>query len=140
VSELCGFLPSTYPLIQISGLAVGGGKTRVPWAKLQEDQGNFILAKYLPNGITLKQFHHIRHDDANALLKHWTGRQAAGEIPFRFKNVDRLGKQDARQNASEGQGQDQVQGSEDRDGEGLAQGNSDGEGQGDAMGNPRGIS
>ena len=49
-------------------------------------QGNFILPKYLPDGITLTQYHHICLDDANALLQHWTQRQAAGEIPLKFKN------------------------------------------------------
>jgi hypothetical protein len=43
----------------------------------------------------LTQYHHIRLEDANTLLQHWTQRQASGEIPFRFKNnpkVDRGGK------------------------------------------------
>ncbi|KAF8274719.1 hypothetical protein EI94DRAFT_1695847 [Lactarius quietus] len=33
-----------------------------------------------------KKYHHIRVEDADALLKHWTQRQAAGEIPFQFNN------------------------------------------------------
>jgi hypothetical protein len=72
--------------MQISGIAEGSGKGRIPWARIKAAQGDFILPQYLPNGITLTQYHHIRVNDANALLQHWTQRQAAGEIPFRFKN------------------------------------------------------
>ena len=64
---------------------MGGGKGRVPWARLEEARAQYILAEYLPNDVTLTQFHHIRLEDADALLKHWTQRQAAGEIPLRFK-------------------------------------------------------
>jgi hypothetical protein len=42
------------------------------------------------------QFYHICLEDVNSLLQHWTWRQAAGEIPFWFKQVekaDRHGKQ-----------------------------------------------
>ena len=73
-------------LIQISGIVEGGNKGRIPWAKMKEAQSDFILPKYLPKGITLTQYHHIRLDDANALLQHWTQRQAAGEVPLRFKS------------------------------------------------------
>ena len=72
--------------MQISGITEGSGKGRIPWARIREAQGDFILPQYLPNGITLTQYHHIQVNDANALLQHWTQRQAAGEIPFRFKN------------------------------------------------------
>ena len=53
---------------------------------MKEAQGDFILPKYLPDGITLTQYHHICLDDANDLLQHWMQRQAAGEIPLKFKN------------------------------------------------------
>ena len=72
--------------MQISDIAEGGSKGRIPWARMKEAQGDFILPQYLPNGITLTQYHHIQLDDANALLQHWTQRQAAGEIPLWFKN------------------------------------------------------
>ena len=49
-------------------------------------QSDFILPKYLLNGYILTQYHHIRLEDANTLLQHWTQRQASGEIPFWFKN------------------------------------------------------
>ena len=65
-----------------------GGKGRVPWTKLHEAQGDYILDKYLLAGVTLIQYHHIRLGDANFLLQHWTTRQAAGQIPFRFKRAD----------------------------------------------------
>ncbi|KAN0138020.1 hypothetical protein V8E53_004155 [Lactarius tabidus] len=69
-----------------------GGKGRVPWSKLQEAPGDYILTKYLLNSVTLTQFHHIRLQDANALLKHWGLRQAAGEIALQFKNIDKTGQ------------------------------------------------
>jgi hypothetical protein len=69
-----------------------GGKGRVPWSKLQEAPGDYILAKYLLNSVTLTQFHHIHLQDANALLKHWGLRQAAGEIALWFKNIDKTGQ------------------------------------------------
>jgi hypothetical protein len=73
-----------YSLKDFSEIAAGG-KGRIPWARLQAAQGDFVLPEYLPDGCTLTQFHHIRIQDANALLKHWTQRQAAGEVPFRFR-------------------------------------------------------
>jgi hypothetical protein len=63
------------------------GKARVPWAKIQKAQGDFIDPKYLPEQITLRQFHHIIRKEADAILKHWTQRQAGGEVPFLFMDV-----------------------------------------------------
>jgi hypothetical protein len=133
---------------------VGGGKGRIPWAKLQGARGDFILAKYLPNGVTLAQFHHLRLDDANALLKHWTQRQAAGEIPFRFKKFDKADQRGKRasadEDASAGMGsrppnarKDQERGDDEEDqgdGEGSANEGPDGRGGGDATGNQRNVS
>jgi hypothetical protein len=65
---------------------------RVLWSKLQEAPGDYILAKYLPKGVTLTQFHHIHLQDANALLEHWGLRQAAEEISLQFKNIDKTGQ------------------------------------------------
>ena len=73
-------------LNDFSEIVSAGSKGRIPWAQLQENQDNFILPKYLLDGYTLTQYHHIRLEDANTLLKHWTQRQASGEVPFRFKN------------------------------------------------------
>ena len=56
--------------MQISEIVEGGGKGRIPWARMKEAQDDFILSKYLLNGIILMQYHHIRLDDANALLQH----------------------------------------------------------------------
>ena len=42
----------------------------------------------------LRQFHHIRQEEANALLEHWTQRQAAGEAPLRFRKVAKAIPQD----------------------------------------------
>ncbi|KAI9436344.1 hypothetical protein H4582DRAFT_2058994 [Lactarius indigo] len=106
-------------------IAVGGGKGRIPWARLKETPGDFILSKYLPAGVTLTQYHHIRQEDVNALLKHWTQRQAAGEIPFRFKMRDVWGRQ-AQGNDEETPG----------DGNALTKGGADGNGQEDSTGGP----
>lgn len=35
--------------------------------------------------MTLRQYYHLRRDDVNALLDHWTQRQAAGKVPLRFR-------------------------------------------------------
>ncbi|KAI9438332.1 hypothetical protein H4582DRAFT_2057761 [Lactarius indigo] len=113
------FMGETYKI------AVGGGKGRIPWARLKETPGDFILSKYLPAGVTLTQYHHIRQEDVNALLKHWTQRQAAGEIPFRFKMRDVWGRQ-AQGNDEETPG----------DGNALTKEGADGNGQEDSAGGP----
>ncbi|KAF8260220.1 hypothetical protein EI94DRAFT_1706471 [Lactarius quietus] len=74
-------------LTEMHQLASGGGKGRIHWMQLRQVQGDYILQEYLPAGVTLMQYHHIRLGDANALLQHWTTRQAAGQIPFHFKDV-----------------------------------------------------
>ena len=48
---------------------------------------------YLPEGVQLTQYHHIRRGDAEAILKHWDVRQAAGATPFYFKNTEDLNAQ-----------------------------------------------
>ncbi|KAN0139582.1 hypothetical protein V8E53_002611 [Lactarius tabidus] len=74
-------LPYRKSLIRI---AAGGSRGRVPWSQLQESRGEYINPKYLLEGITLAQFHHIHLKDINSLLQHWMQRQASREIPFRF--------------------------------------------------------
>ena len=59
-------------------------KARVPWGKIEDARDKYIKPKYLPKDVVIKQFHHIRLDDLNALLEHWTSRQAAGKVPLRF--------------------------------------------------------
>ena len=74
-----------------SGISVGNSKGRIPWSVLREAQDDFIENKYLPgSGFRLTQYHKISLSKVNRLLKHWTDRQEAGEIPFRFKNVANL--------------------------------------------------
>src|SRR6266404_9957960 len=68
-------------------MSTGRGKGHIPWTQLQLSQSDYIRDEYLPPGITLTQYHHIPTGDANALLQHWTARQAAREIPFRFKKT-----------------------------------------------------
>ena len=60
---------------------------------MRESQGNFILPEYLPHDTVLTQFHHMRVDELNSLLQHWTQRQASGEIPFRFKTIEKIDRQ-----------------------------------------------
>jgi hypothetical protein len=79
------FNQATYIFLE---MASGGGKGRIPRARLQKAQGDYVLDKYLPTGVTLAQYHHICLRDANSLLQHWTARQVAGQIAFRFKTVD----------------------------------------------------
>jgi hypothetical protein len=127
-----------------------GGKGRIPWARLQEAQGDFVLPEYLPNGVILTQYHHIRLEDANALLKHWTQRQAAGQVPFRFKDLkegkaNRQSKQSSGEdNASAGVGQSGIHGNQeqgsDGDGENSAERRPDGKGTGGGARSPSSVS
>jgi hypothetical protein len=107
----------------------------------------------LPNDIALTQYYHIRLEDANALLRHWTQRQAAGEIPFRFKKVDKADRQgkgaEGEDDASTGVGpRDQENVQEDQEPAGETQGDGGGSAgdvpdkqrQGDTSGGPSGVS
>jgi hypothetical protein len=38
--------------------------------------------------VTLKQYYHLCQNDVNAILKHWTQRQAADKVPFCFNKMD----------------------------------------------------
>ena len=115
-------------LMNLSEISVGGGKGRIPWARLKEAPGDFILSKYLPASVTLTQYHHICQEDVNALLKHWTQRQAAGEIPFRFKMRD-VREGQAQENDEETPG----------DGNALTKEGADGNSQEDGAGGPSGV-
>ena len=66
-------------------MSIGKEKGRVPWSKLGKDQLNYIEAKYLPENLTLKEVHHLCREEADAILKHWTRRQAADEVSFTFR-------------------------------------------------------
>jgi hypothetical protein len=68
-------------LRQLSEISTGAGNRRVPYAELQRARGDYIKPKYLPKKVTLKQYYHLRQDDVNAILDHWTKRQADGEVP-----------------------------------------------------------
>jgi hypothetical protein len=65
---------------------------RVPWGKIESSPTDFIDPKYLPEGIRITQSYHMRLDDVNDLLEHWTKRQAAGKKPFRFKSMKRAAR------------------------------------------------
>lgn len=78
--------PTLLPIYSPSG----AGKGRVPWTELQRAQGSYIKPKYLPKQqVTLRQYYHICREDTDALLEHWTRRQAAGKVPLRFRKVVR---------------------------------------------------
>ena len=82
-------------LSQILDIFAGMGNGRVPWTKLQKAPDDYIDPKYLPKDhkVVLKQYYHIQKKDANALLEHWISRQAAGEVPFRFRDMSKaIGK------------------------------------------------
>ena len=81
-----------YQLNNFTEIATNSGRGRIPWVLLKEAQDNFVLPEYLPNGFILTQYHHIRLEDTNTLLQHWTQRQESGEIPFQFKNNPKANK------------------------------------------------
>jgi hypothetical protein len=55
-----------------------------------EDQGKFIDPEYLPDGLLLASNNHkLQKPVVDAILKHWTTRDAEGDIPFRFKIPDK---------------------------------------------------
>jgi hypothetical protein len=56
----------------------------------------------LPKHVTLKQNYHLRREDADAILKHWTRRQAADKVPFRFKKTAKAIRQNKRALEEEG--------------------------------------
>ncbi|KAH9173118.1 hypothetical protein EDB89DRAFT_2069116 [Lactarius sanguifluus] len=82
------YLISKY-MSEMYQMASEGCKGRILWTRVHEAQQDYILDKYLPASVTLTQYHHIHLGDTNALLQHWTTRQAAGQIPFCFKKGDK---------------------------------------------------
>ncbi|KAF8256753.1 hypothetical protein EI94DRAFT_1710295 [Lactarius quietus] len=61
-------------LAMFSEMASGGGKGRIPWTRLHQSQGDYVLQEHLPAGVTLTQ-------------------QATGLIPFRFKKAANTAQQ-----------------------------------------------
>jgi hypothetical protein len=74
-------------------MSTGAGKGRVPWTELERARDDYIEPEYLPKQVALKQYYHIRQDEANAMIDHWTQRQAAGKVPLRFKKVVKATRQ-----------------------------------------------
>jgi hypothetical protein len=141
VRELC-LVAVTWFLTQFSEISGGAGKGRIPWAKLKEAQDDFINPKYLPDGTQLEQFHHIRREDASAILKHWTSRQAAGKAPLRFNKLDKAAQRGKQVSAAADMGlSDQEDGESQRgDRGGLGGEESRDKDQGDAAGSPSTVS
>ena len=101
----CPFiLPIQSQSIFFLEMSIGKGKGRVPWAELQRARDDYIEAEYLPKDVSLKQYYHLRQEDVNAMLEHWAQRQAAGEVPFLFKEVVKAVRQNVRM--SDGTGSD----------------------------------
>jgi hypothetical protein len=82
----CRFLLPIQSLSSFLEISVGG-KRRVPWSQLQQSRDDYIESKYLPEGVTLKQYYHLCKTDVELILEHWTERQAAGMVPLRFKKA-----------------------------------------------------
>ena len=68
-------------------ISIGNGSERVPWSTLQKYQAKYIKPKYMPKRVMFRQYYHICQRDAEALLEHWTRRQAAGKTPLHFRKV-----------------------------------------------------
>jgi hypothetical protein len=83
----CRALLPIQSLSQCLEISNGTRKARVPWTRLQKAQADYIEPKYLPKRVTLKQYYHLTRQDVNAILKHWTRRQAAGKVPFCFRRA-----------------------------------------------------
>jgi hypothetical protein len=94
-------------------ISIKSSKGSIPWKHLETAQDDFIDPKYLPEGAQVTQFHHIRSKDAIAMLKHWTARQAAHEIPLRFKETVKVPRHGKRPSDSADEVQDLVQEQED---------------------------
>jgi ATP-dependent helicase YprA (DUF1998 family) len=92
----CRSLLPIHSLSLSLGISIGKGKGRVPWAKLKRAQNDYIEEKYLPKNVSLEQYYHLRQDDVNTMLKHWTERQAAGEVPFQFKKKVKAARKNKR--------------------------------------------
>jgi|SRR5712691_6440759 len=77
-------------------MSTGKGKGRIPWAELQKAQGDYVEGDYLPENVVLRQYYHLRQDDVNALLGHWTQQQSDGKIPFCFKKAAKASQHNQR--------------------------------------------
>jgi hypothetical protein len=116
----CRSLLPIQSLSQFLEISSGKRKGRVPWTQLQKARVDYIEPEYLPEHITLKQYYHLSQEDVNAMLEHWTRRQAAGKVPFCFRkvakavreNVDALEENDADADSDMGSGEEAEEGSQ----------------------------
>ena len=90
----CRLLPPTRSLSGFLDISIGSGKGRVPWSRLQRAQGDYIKPKYLPKHVAIKQYHHLRRPEVNAILEHWVKRQDSGKVPFQFRKEAKEIQQD----------------------------------------------
>jgi len=119
-------------------MSTSTGKGRVPWAELQRAWGDYIEAKYLPKDMALKQYYHLRQEDVNAILEHWTQRKADGEVPFLFKKAVKAICQNVRTSDGNSSDSDAEQSEEEQDLQNSngSQAQGDGQLQGDGGSNP----
>jgi hypothetical protein len=50
----------------------------------------------LPKKVNIQQYYHLRQEDVQAILEHWTRRRAAGKVPFRFRETVKGSQQNER--------------------------------------------
>jgi hypothetical protein len=134
----CRSLLPIQSLSRFLGISIGKGKARIPWATLKGAPNDFIEEKYLPKNIALDQYYHLVQDDVNAMLKHWTERQAAGEVPFQFKKevkVARKNKRTQEENAVDADAESDGEPQGDRQSGGGSQGPWNGEFRGEGGSN-----
>jgi len=114
------------------------GKGRVPWAKLQRAQGDYIEAKYLPKDVALKQYYHLHQEDVNAILEHWTRQKADSKVLFLFKKAVKAIHQNVHTLDGNGSDGDMEQSKEEQDLQNSngSQAQGDGQSQGDGGSNP----
>jgi hypothetical protein len=116
----CRSLLPIQSLSQFLEISSGKRRGRVPWTQLQKAQVDYIEPEYLPEHITLKKYYHLFQENMNAMLEHWTWRQAVGKVPFCFRkvakavreNVDALEENDADANSDMGLGEEVEEGSQ----------------------------
>jgi hypothetical protein len=81
---------SRHPVSHQAGIFTGNPKSQVPWGRLLEDTGSFVLDEYLPEGMSLRDPSKFVAQDLRSLLDHWDNRKNEGKTVFTFSHY--LGK------------------------------------------------
>ncbi|KAG1719960.1 hypothetical protein EDB19DRAFT_1918361 [Suillus lakei] len=70
----------------ITGLCSGLDKAVMPWSAIIQSQDDFMVRKYVPADVALKEPSKLQNWDTTALLNFWYAQQETGEDPtFLFK-------------------------------------------------------